>query len=77
MLYNRPVSSGIHCFIVNLKDSSDTIDKEESGHLKHKLKTKVKDNEEDMENGVEFEPIAYGWMFGVFKARYQEPAGCP
>ena len=77
MLYNRPVSSAIDCFIINLKDSSDTIDKEASGHLDHKLKTKVEDNEKDMQNGVEFGPIEYEWLFGVFKARYQEPAGAP
>ena len=37
----------------------------------------MKDNESDMENGVEFEPIEYEWAFGVFMARYQEPAGAP
>ena len=57
MLYNRPVSSAIDCFIIILKDSSDTIDKEASVHLKRKLKTKVQDNEEATKNGVEFEPI--------------------
>ena len=77
MLYNRPVSSAVDGFIVNLKDSSDTIDKAASGHLKHKLKTKVKDNGEDMKNGVEFEPLEYECMFGVFNARYQEPGGAP
>ena len=77
MLHSLPISSAIDCFIINLKDSADTIDKEASGHLVHKLKTIVNDNDEDMENGVDFEPIECGWMFGVFNARYQEPAGAP
>ena len=40
-LYNRPVSSVIDYFIINLRDSSEVNDKESSGHLKHKLKMKV------------------------------------
>ena len=45
--------------------------------MEHKLKSEVKDNEEAIENGVEFEPIEYEWTCGVFKSRYQEPAGGP
>ena len=74
---NRSVTSAIGCFIVNLKDSKDTIDKEAIGHLERKLKSKVRDNEEAIKNVVEFEPIEYELMFGFFKARYQEPAGRP
>ena len=69
MLYNRAVSSAIDCFIINLKESTDTMDKEASGHLEHKLRSKVKGNEEDIKNGVEFGPIEYEWMFGVSKSR--------
>ena len=35
MLYNRPISLAIDCFIINLKDSGDSADKEASGHSKH------------------------------------------
>ena len=56
-LYNRPVSSAIDYFIVNLRDSSDVNDKEPSGHLEHKLKMKVEENEGDIKNMVVFEPI--------------------
>ena len=77
MLRNRPAISAIDCFIINLKGNTDTMDKEASGHLEHKLRSKVKDNEEAIKNGVEFEPIEYEWAFGVFKSRYQEPVGAP
>ena len=77
MLHNHPVSSAIDCFIVNLKDSPDTIDKEAIGHLDHKLKTKVKDNEESMKNGVAFGPIEYEWAFGVLRPDIKNRRGRP
>ena len=76
-LYNRPVISAIDYFIANLVESSDIIDRESSGHTKHKLKIKVGGNEDDIGNMVAFGPIDIEWAFGIFKARHQEPAGNP
>ena len=41
MLYNRPVILAIDCFIINLEDGGDLTDRGASGHLEHKLKSKV------------------------------------
>ena len=40
-LYNRPVSSAIDYFVINLIDRSDAIDRGPSGNLRHKLKIKL------------------------------------
>ena len=72
-----PVILAIGCFIINLEDSGDLTDKEAIGHLRHKLKSKVDENEEALKNGVDFEHIDSEWAFEVFKARYQEPVGAP
>ena len=53
-LYNCPVRSVIDYFILNLKGSSDIVDKESSVHLKHKLEIKVGNNEEAINNVAEF-----------------------
>ena len=50
-LYNHPVISVIDYFVVNLGASSDRIDTESGGRLKHKLKAKVEENEESVNNG--------------------------
>ena len=50
-IYNRPVSLVIDYFVVNLGASSDRIDTESGGRLKHKLKAKVEENEESVNNG--------------------------
>ena len=76
-LYNHPVSSAIDYFVINLMGSSDIIDRESSGHVQHKLKIKVGDNEEAIRNGAELDPIDIEWTFRIFKARRQEPAGQP
>ena len=76
-LHNHPVSSSIDYFIINLRDSSDVNDKESSGHLEHKLRMKVGENEEDIKNRVVSEPIEIEWAFKTFKARHYEPSGKP
>ena len=45
--------------------------------MKNKLKAKVEENEEAMNNGAEFEPITAEWAFAILKARHYEPAGQP
>ena len=57
MLYNRPKSLAIDFFIINLKDIGVLSDIEASGHLEHKLKSKVNENEESLKKGVDFEHI--------------------
>ena len=52
MLYNRPISLVIDYFIINLKDSAARTDKESSGFLGRKLKSKTDENEEASKNGV-------------------------
>ena len=76
-MYNRPVSSAIDYFVINLKDIPDAIDRESSGHLGHNLKIKFGGNEEAIKNMVVFEMIDTEWMFGIFKDRRQETAGRP
>ena len=76
-LHNDPVSSGIEYSIVNLRESSEITDNESGGHLKHKQKIKVGENEEAIKNRVVSEPINIEWMFVIFKARHHEPAGKP
>ena len=76
-LYNRPVSSAIGYFIVNLRDSSEVNDKESSGNLKHTLKMKVAENEGDIKNMVVSEPIDMERASETFKARRYEPDGQP
>ena len=76
-LYNHPVSSAIDYFIIHLAESLDVMDKESSGHLKHKLRIKVGRNEEAIRNRVEFGPVDTEWMFRIFKARHHEPSGKP
>ena len=76
-LYNRPVSSVVDYFIVNLGASPGRIYIESGGRLQYKLKAKVEDNEEAIKNGVEFEPITAERMFATLKARHYEPAGKP
>ena len=76
-LYNRPVSSVIDYFIVNLKAIPEITDKESSGHSEHKLKIKVGENEESVKNRVEFGPINVAWACAIFRARHYEPVGRP
>ena len=76
-LYNRPVSSVVDYFIINLRASSEITDKESSGHLGRKLKIKVEENEEAVNNRVGSEPINAEWAFAIFRARHYEPAGKP
>ena len=77
MLRNRTTSLALDCFIIYLKDIGDLTVKEASGYAKHKLMSKVDENEEALNNGVRYEPIDYEWMFKVFRPMYQEPAGVP
>ena len=76
-LYNHPVGSAIDYFVINLKDSPDSIDRGTSGHLRHKLKIKVGGNEEAIKNRAVSELIDLEWMFKILKDRHQEPAGRP
>ena len=76
-LYNRPVSSVIEYFIVNSGARSDRTDIESGVHLEYKLKVKVEENEEAVNNGVYFEPITSEWAFAILKTRHYEPAGQP
>ena len=76
-LYNRPVSSVIDYFIVNLKAIPEITDKESIGHSEHKLRIKVEENDESINNRVEFGPISAEWTFDIFRARHYEPAGNP
>ena len=76
-LYPHPVSSVIDYFVIDSKESSDIIDRESGGHMKHKLKIKVEDNEEAIRKWVKFGPIDIEWAFRIFKAIRQEPAGKP
>ena len=76
-LYNRPVSSGIAYFFVNMRESSDIIGRESIGHAKHKLKIKVWDNEEAIKNGVEFEAIDIEWMFVILRPYIRNRRGNP
>ena len=50
-----------------------------SGHLIHKLKSKVDGDEQSPKRGgrVDVERIDFEWAFKVFKFTYQEPAGPP
>ena len=59
--------------LLNLKfeGGSDIIDKEPSGHLKHKLKINVGDNEAEIKNGDEFGHIDCEWMLKVPHERYR------
>ena len=68
MLYNRHVSLSIDCFIINLKGSGDWLCKEAIGHLEHKSKSKMDENEDSLKKGVNFEHIDSKWMFKVFKS---------
>ena len=76
-LYNHPIRSVIDYYIINLKESSDVMDKESSGHVKHKLRIKVGGNGSAIKNRVEFEPVDIEWMCRIFNARHQERAGDP
>ena len=76
-LYNHPVSSVIDYFILNLRESSDIMDRKSSGHLERKLKIKVGENEESVKNRVEFGPINVAWACAIFRARHYEPVGRP
>ena len=76
-LYNHPISSVIDYFVVNLKASADRVDNESGGRLHYKLRDKVEQNEEEIKNGIVYEPITTEWMFSALKVKHREPSGKP
>ena len=76
-LYSHPITSVIDYSAANLCASLNKTDFESGGHLKYKMRSKVEENEEDLNNGVVFEPITAEWMFNILKARHPKPAGQP
>ena len=78
LLYNRPVSLGIDYFVNKLKGSKTSrVDVEAGGVLKHKLKSKIDENEEAIKKGGDYEPTNYVWAFNILRTKFQEPDGAP
>ena len=47
MLYNRPIRSGIDCFVKIEGSETAKIDVEAGGLLKHKMSSEIEDNEKE------------------------------
>ena len=76
MLYNRPVSLGIGYSVNNLNgNKTSRVGGESAGFLKHKLKSKIDENEEAIKKAKWCEPIKYVRMFKILRGKYKEPGG--
>ena len=71
-LYNHPVSHIIEYFIINFKNSVQTVGRTASDYLKRQLGKKVEKSEKLMLGNKEFERIGFDWMFTLLKEKFEE-----
>ena len=53
------------------------IDVGAGGILKHKAKSEIDENGEEILKSEFYDPIGYDWMFRILRGGYREPEGAP